>query len=236
MDDTRMTMTAGVYNRVELPQRETGDKLHRYLTVQKFRGAGTLASLAEDHVLFTHATLFTHGNWTLDPIYDYLLEHNSKHAPFMVETQSRIFHGLEFREQQGSNRRRNSDWCYRILCLVKEDWDSFFAFMSALAGINRDEQRVHWLLAQKLPIPDVVDLERRAILTKPCPTVEVVLFGLNGNDKTVYFKPALNPPIDKPKIVVGPPEPAVVAAALRLLAGHEQPLQPLEHRDELYNR
>lgn len=212
----------GTHTRSELPLPDSPG-----YQIATFAKAVRLLDLTQEFVLFTHAPLFTHGNWLHDPVFDYFVECNPIHVPFQINLPRRLFLGLEIRQ---GRRLINDDWNYRLLAIHKDGWEDFFRFMGQVGGINRDDKRYHTLLAQQMPVPDILLLEHKAILPSPCPMVDIITFGLDGNDRQVYFAPALNPPIDKPKACTGPPDPKVVATAERVFAGQEKPFLPFDLR------
>lgn len=206
---------AGVHTRKELHQPK------ERIELQTIYVQNSLMELTQEYALFTHGLMFTHGHWMRDVINDFLLETHTAYPPAVINLTRKVFTGMDFRE---NNRRLNQDWDFRLLACPYKSWADLFQFLSTVGGINRDEHKYHVLLCQQIPVPDVVALEHFTELPKRgCPTVNVFAFGINGNDKTVYFEPAKNPPIDKPKVRVGPPEQEVIDMAERVFAGHPQP-------------
>lgn len=205
----------GVHERKELPLEESPE-----LCQLKFSQAESLSTLANEYKLFTHGLLFTHGGWDRDPISDWLVEWQPEYAPVVIDLPSRFLLGMECRDER---RRLRSEWCYKLLAIRQEGWDELFAFLSLVGAINRDAGYAARLLAQEVPIPDVVALERKAVLPTVCPLVSVVVFGVDSNKRAVYVEPAKSPPMDKPKVKVSPPDPETIDLMAKILSGDPEP-------------
>ena len=175
-------------------------------------------------VLFTHGLMFTHGNWTRDIVYDYLVE-GGLAGPALLTLPKRVFIGMHGRNRDG---RVNEDWNYRLLAMPRAAWDHFWRYMCTVAGVNQDERRFHKLLAQQVPVPDMLALERSPTLLDRCPMVDVIVFGIDGNDRIVHVSPAFKPPIDKPTVRISSPDPDTVKLAERVFAEEPQPYEPFD--------
>jgi len=187
--------------------------------------AGTLAIVATEYKLFSHGLLFTHGGWDRDPISDYLVEWSPEHVPFVIDLPSRVFFGMECKDENGRHR---PEWCYKLLAVRHEGWEELFAFMSLVGAIQRDTGYLAKLLAQVVPVPDVLALEKRSNLPSVCPVVEVVVFGIDSNKRAVFCEPAKVLPLDKPKIKIVPPDPDTVELASRILGGSADPYEKVD--------
>jgi hypothetical protein len=206
-------VNAGVHTRHQL---QLSEKLYRSYSYSQ---ATSLSDVAAECILFTHGLLFTHGNLPRDPVNDYVAEFSPEHLPFVMELPLPLFSGLEFRDQ----RKVNKDWNYRLLGMKNEGWNDFYAFMCTVGGVDRDTKRFYHLLAQRIRVVDILELSKRILLPKPLPYVDIIVFGLTENRRLVCIEPAKNPPLDKPRVRIHPPEQAAVDLAEGLFAEEEQP-------------
>ena len=187
----------------------------------KFTQAESLSVIAAEYKLFTHGLLFTHGGWDRDPINDYLLEYNPEFAPLVIDLPERPFSGMVCKDENGNRR---SEWCYKLLAIKNEGWDELFAFMSLVGAIQRDAGYLARLLAQVLPIPDVLVLTRQpGLLQVQCPLVEVTIFGIDSNKRAVYMEPTTYSPMYKPRVKITAPDPETIELADKILKGDPEP-------------
>lgn len=180
-----------------------------------------------EYKLFTHGLLFTHGGWDRDPIIDYLMEWGPEHVPVVIDLPKRVIFGMECKDERGRHR---SDWCYKLLAVRHEGWDELFDWMSLIGAIDRDHNYVARLLAQEIPVPDVLALEKTIALPKSCPMVDVAVFGVDSNKHAAFVEPAKAPPIDKPKVRVVPPDPETVDLMTKVLSNHDDPYQDADRQ------
>jgi hypothetical protein len=183
---------------------------------QRLSQAESLQSLTEEFVLFTPALLFTHADWDRDPVKDWAGEAPGRRV-YSLDLPQAAFEGLEV--------GGDVNWCYRLLLCPRTQWADLYGFMGIIGFADRFRRRFHRALAQAIPVPDLLLLARLATLPDPVPTVQVVAFGVNGNRRQVAFVPAANPPLDRARPEVYPPEEETVRAANRFLSG-PGPQQP----------
>jgi hypothetical protein len=181
--------------------------------------ATALADLVEDYAFFTPAPLFTHGEWTSDPVEDYV-RLTPACCPFVITLPKPVFVGLR--------HRGNPSWNYRIMACPRDTWPGLYNYLAKLGGINRDRRLFHRMLPQQLPVPDTLALERKAVLPSPVPMVDVVTFGLDGNTRQVYFTPAINPPMDLPTVRTCPPDQKTVRLAEAHFAESPKPFSAVQ--------
>jgi hypothetical protein len=184
-----------------------------------------LEVLSKEYKLFSHGLLFTHGGWDRDPLSDYLAEWSPEFAPFVIDLPSRVFFGMECRDERGRHR---TEWCYKLLAIRHEGWEELFAFMSLVGAVHRDSGYLAKLLAQVVPVPDALKLERKAFSLDVCPQTEVVVFGIDSNKRAVYVEPAKNPPLDKPKVRTVAPDPETIDLADKILRGDPDPYKTID--------
>jgi hypothetical protein len=184
-------------------------KDHEYLELM-FSKTESLKDMTDEFCIFTHALLFTHGHWREDPIVTYLTEEAPPHSPFFINLPSAIFKGTIGR------------WDSKLLVIRKDGWEQFFSFMALVGAIDRGKHVFHKLLAQQLPVPDALALAQNKVWDV-CPMVDVTAFGIDGNDRAVYFKPALKPPVDLPEVVISKPDPDTVKLASNIFANASHP-------------
>lgn len=219
MSNPKKILRSGVHERRELPPEDNP----AYCQL-RFAQAGNLTTLALEYKLFTHGLLFTHGGWDRDPISDYLVEWGPEFAPLVIDMPSRVIHGMECKDERG---RQRADWCYKLLAVRHEGWDELFAFMSTVGAIHRDSGYLAKLLAQVVPVPDILAISRLTSISA-CPMVDVVIFGIDGNRRAVYVEPARSPPLDKPKVRSSPPDPETVELAEKILSGDPEPYKSID--------
>lgn len=185
-----------------------------------------LAHIAINHVLFTHGLMFTHGNWCRDVVYDYLVE-GGIGEPAMLTLPKKMFVGMTAKDADG---KVYDDWNYKLLVLPKLVWQDFWNFMCTIGGVNPDTRKFHKLLAQKIPVPDILAIENSAATLTKCPMVDIYVFGIDGNDRQVFVSPAMNPPLDKPMVRVSKPDPDIVTLADRYFSEEALPYEPFDIR------
>jgi hypothetical protein len=212
----RLPAKEGVTHKVLDPQ--DGIPYH----VARLSAATALKDMEAEYAFFTTALLFTHGEWTRDPVEDYLTKHPTAY-PFHINLPRPVFKGLEV--------GASLDWNYRIMACLKTDWegdDGLCGFLMSLGGIDRHKRRYHRMLVQKITIPDVFSLERATILPVPLPTVDVITFGVDGSNWRVGFEPASDPPCNQATVVKLRPDPEVVRLASAVLSGHPSPFRVVQ--------
>jgi len=194
----------------EGPGPDLGPPEVRPYEPQRLARAESLQSLAEEHMLFTHALLFTHGHWARDPVRDWAGEAPGRYA-HALNLPRPAFDGLEV--------DGNVAWCYRLLLCPRDQWAGLWERMVVEGFLDRPRGRCYKLLAQAFAVPDLLRLERLEALPRPVPTVKVVAFGLSGNLDQVLFMPAVDPPLDRALPWSLQPDPEVARWANRALAG-----------------
>src|SRR5258708_3420449 len=83
----------------------------------------TLADLAKDYALFTHAMLFTRGGLDHDPINDYLAENQKAIAPLVLMLDQPILFGMA---RPLKDRRWESIWDRVLMLCPKEGWPPLY--------------------------------------------------------------------------------------------------------------
>lgn len=205
----------------ELPKREaiTRKKMDPEsrpfidLTLAK---SATLVDLSKEFIFFTHSAMFVYGNWTRDPVSDYVETEDKNCTPFWITFDGPVFSGLDFRTEK---KRHNREWNYRLMGCPIDQWPGLLKFLQSLSGVNKAEHRFHMTVVQKIPMVDYFALTKKTTLPNPLPMVDLYTVGLLGNDRNVYFEPAKNPPLDKVRIRIGPPLPQVIRQGEEVLAG-----------------
>ena len=188
-------------------QKQTEGDSRQFKTPQ-LSGKMTLTDLMhEGNIFFVHSALFVYGNWTRDPVADYVNTEDNRCQPFWITFDGPIFSGLGFRTDR---KRHNREWNYRLMGCPMHSWPGLLRCLQSLSGINRQERRFHMTVVQKIPMVDYFALAKKSTLPSPLPMIDLYTVGLLGNDRNVYFEPAKNPPIDKVRIRTGLPLPQVV--------------------------
>lgn len=210
----------------ELPSREAITRKEMNTDQRPFvdktlSKSATLTDLSKEFIFFTHSALFVYGNWTKDPVSDYIETENKSCEPFWVTFDGPVFSGLDFRT---TKKRHNREWNYRLMGCPIDQWSGLLNFLQSLSGVNKAEHRFHITVVQKIPMLDYFALAKKPTLPSPLPMVDLYTVGLLGNDRSVYFEPAKNPPLDKVRIKISPALPQIVAQGEAVLSGNVQQL------------
>lgn len=182
--------------------------------IQKFSQATSLSDLVEEYQFFTYAILFTYGKFDSDPVSDWITENNISEKPFAVVL-PKLFNGLE--------KFNGILWA-----CPKQNWEQLYKFMCGVGAINRSKKIYIRALVQKLPVPDVLALEKASVLPIPCPLIEIVAYGIDTNKNQVALQPANNPPLDLPSVVKLPARPETVMLAEALFNENQNPFNVVE--------
>jgi len=192
--------------------------------VMQISQATSLGSLVEEYAFFTHALLFTHGKWERDPVLDYVMQqrHCEVHR---VMTNMPIFSGLEHRKPNGEVI---PDWNHILLACHKDHWNGLRDYMMQVGGFDRLTGYFYRMLVQVIPVIDAVAMDRMVSLPGQRPMIYIMTFGLDGNKGQVYFKPALNPPIDQVTVGRKPASIETTKLAKAVMEGNRQPFSAIE--------
>jgi hypothetical protein len=181
--------------------------------------ATSLKDLSGDYSFFTLALLYTHGEWTSDPLQDYVRTH-PKCTPFVITLPRPAFSGLSLPS--------DDSWNYKVFGCYQEDWPDLFNFLGSLGGVDYHKKRYHRMLAQRLPLIDLLALERLSCLPSPLPTVDLISFGIDGNRHKVGLEPAKHPPLDRITVISLPPDEQTIRLARAVLARQEKPFRAIQ--------
>lgn len=198
------------------PTPEDGPLYHQ----ARISKATCLADLEADYAFFTHALLFTHGYWSLDPIRDYIATQDPKCCPVVINTPSPIFKGLKV--------GMDDSWNHMFLAVLRTQWEGLRAFLGSLSAVDRNRKRYHRLVIQEFPAVDAMALEKATILPDPVPMVPMTFVALEGSWGTVGFAPAKKPPMDRIRVVTEPAVPEVAKLGVAVFAELEKPFQAIE--------
>lgn len=184
--------------------------------------ATSLADIAVDHVLFTHALLFTHARWRFDPVVTFLSEQPSARPPGQLLLPRPVFAHLSFRDETG---RLDDRYDRTLWVCPKAAWKPLYAFLCSLGGKNQDARYFHTTVPQLVRVVDVLTLDRASVLPDPVPTVPCVCFAVSSNRNMVYFNAAHRKAAWGPvPVVVRSPEPSIVRYAKALFAFRPNPM------------
>lgn len=199
---------------------------HDYVVAQ-FSQAARLIDLEEEYAFFTHAPLFTHGNWNKDPVLEFIADNHGAvvHRLFM---RLPIFKGLRYQLPHG---KVIDDWNHILLAAHKDCWADLYDHMRQSGAADRERRIYQRMLIQQFPIADPVVLDKATVIPSPCPMVEIMTFSLDGSDRIVAFEPAMNPPLDRVSIKILAPDPQVQQVAARNFNNDPTPLRSLEPSD-----
>lgn len=154
--------------------------------------ATSLKDLAKELVFYTHGLLFTRGGWQRDPIEDYIAESNGACQPMFIKLPSPVFKWYDYPGGSVAGQPANAvDWNSTICAVSRDRWPSLYRYLCLTEGVNFQSKIAIRLIAQKIPIVDVLALARLSSLPEKAPTVDCFCFALLTNKKTVYFAPEL---------------------------------------------
>lgn len=187
--------------------------------------AAGLKDLEADYAFFNHGLLFTHGDWDVDPVADYVRRVDAKCCPFAIRLPRPVFRGMD--------RGRNREWNSTLMAVHRSQWDGLLSFMAGLSAINRRRRRYHRLAVQQLPLIDILAFEKSVTLPDPIPMTTVALFALEGDWSTVGFAPAATPPLGLIRVIQLPAEEEVIKLSWSLFAEQDRPFEAVESSTEL---
>jgi len=143
----------------------------------------TLADLAEDNVLYTHATFFTIGGLDVDPVQVYFAENKlpSNRRPFMLETDKPLFGNLP------------DPWANLIFAVEKDIWPELAQALDIVSVIDRSSNTYWQAIRQEMLLPDIWALNRVTDSSKLPPSISVQCYGISGNAACWYFDPPTTP-------------------------------------------
>ena len=189
----------------------------------RFSQAASLTELATEYVFFTHAALFCYGKWPeeQDPLIHYIIETAGKSVPINVQLPTPVFKFLDVKDESG--KVTSQHWNSTIAVCRKDEWPGLFSFMSKVAGVDRNKKRFVACTFQKIPIVDVLAMDRMTTLPSQIPYVDCYCLAVFTNKFTAKFGPEYRKTAwDPVPLVYGSPDPKVVRLSKAILA--EQPI------------
>lgn len=211
---TESPLPEGVGDREPVP--EDGPVYH----AARVSKAAGLKDLEDEYAFYSHALLFTHARWGVDPVADYVRQVDPACQPFAIQLPEPAFSGLAV--------EGNPTWNHTVFAVRRPHWDGLRGFLASLSGVDRERKRYHRVAVQELPLADLLALEKMAYLPDPVPAVTVTLFALEGDWATVGYKPARQPPVDRIKVIERAAVRDVVKMRDALFAELAKPFQAVE--------
>lgn len=156
----------------------------------------TFTEICKEYVLFTHAPLLLHGGLNFDPLVEFIIK-NSHIVPKVLVLDEQIFDGLETDVETTFN--------HLLFGLPIKVWDDFAIHMGTIGVKDTAKQMYFSVILQKLPMPDYLALRHVGVLTHKPQMVEIYATALDGNYALYHFQPAINPPIDRIKLIQSKP-------------------------------
>ena len=141
----------------------------------------SLRDLAEDFVLFSHATLFTVGHLTADPAAEFANTHDAYIEAILYDHV--IFEGINGTDERGEVYRRMLWACERA------HWPAFSEFMRMLTPFSREQKTCFAVQLQECRIADLPLLASGTYSGDCVPFVDVSVFCVDGNRDNVVFVP-----------------------------------------------
>lgn len=197
---------------------EDAVKDRRYFDM-KVSQAATLADLSKEWGFFTVGLFYAASRLTDDPVSDFLAKQPQPSKPFILKFDKPIFKGLDTRFSKA--------WNHCLLAVDNRLMEALTRYVSQVCVVDVDRQDYWQAAVQDVPIADPLALQKTAILPSPCPTVDIVFFGMDGLHWTKGIKPAFNPPLDLPEVETLDPRPEVVRRANEILRGGGQSRRPV---------
>lgn len=176
----------------------------------KFPEGSTFGDLCKEYTFFTYAPVILYGGLNFDPMLQFYNEHPDADRPAVIFTDEPIFAGLETHNDVTFN--------HMLIAVRKHVWPDLSQHLGTI-GMRNDEQKLYIETAvQKLPMADFLEL-RREIVHVTVPMVDIYGVALDGNQFCLHFHPAVNPPVDKIKLIKSPPRQQTVEFAEGLFQG-----------------
>jgi len=167
----------------------------------RYSAAASLADLARDYALFTHAAFFTWGAMDLDPLQDLIARHPAQDClAFDLVFKAKLFTGLVRRSDPQSLR----PYAHKLLCMPRELWADIGPALGAVTAVDRTKQRFFRAAPQEIVLLDVLALSKAATLPAIMPTVMISVFGVDATDVNVRFFENVSGPTATAQVRMGP--------------------------------
>lgn len=167
----------------------------------RYSAAASLADLAKDYAIFTHAAFFTWGGMDIDPLQDLIARHPSSDClAFDLVFKAKLFTGLVRRSDPHVLRQH----AHKLLCMPLEHWKDIGPSLGAVTAVERARKRFFRAAPQEIAILDVLALSRAATLPDVMPTVMISVFGVDATDVNVRFFEDVSGPTATAQLRMGP--------------------------------
>jgi len=196
--------------------------------LKRLHTGATLSQLLDEYVLFSMAPLLMSGWLPVNVIREHLNRIGRTDGVWLLPLNHPVF-------DLGTDPTQKF-WANKLMACEKSLWDDSgknkeqsLYFAIATAGfINRERRMYGRVLCQDIPTVDVIELHRHECLPYQCPMFDVVTFSIDSNIGVLAFEPAVNPPLDLPKLVRKDPLPETIALAEAFLQNADRPFEVAE--------
>ena len=167
----------------------------------RYSAAASLADLAKDYAIFTHAAFLTWGGMDIDPLQDLIARHTSPDCfAFDLVCKEKLFTGLVRRSDPPALR----PYAHRLLFMPHEFWKDVGSGLGAVTAVDRRRQRLFRAAPQEIVVLDVLALSKAATLPAVMPTVMISVFGVDATDVNVRFFEDVSGPTATAQVRQGP--------------------------------
>lgn len=182
----------------------------------------SLAGIACEYALFTHAPLFTYAGMAfpgMDPVREFVAADPDPECDVaMHDFATPLFSGMARRPDQ-------EEWDRRLLFCPLAYWPALLRWVAAAVPVDRHGRVYHKVTPHVLRIVDRVAVERGGWrLMTGVPTVHVTVFGVSGTVHNVRFRPHVATPDQVARVDRLPLDPRVLREADRVLGRHPDPI------------
>jgi hypothetical protein len=190
----------------------------------------TLGELCREFVFFTPALILTHGRFDRDPLREFNAQcptDDEDARPFAIDaTGEPFFQGLGqglLPHHLGDLSPEVVDWDRRLYGIANSRWAECHKFLSGIAIY--DSTRYHYarVMYYVLTVVDATALGS-SLLTE-LPTINITVFGVATNRRTVYLAPAVDPPRTRAFPDERPPQDDILREAEAMLGPPPDPEQ-----------
>ena len=208
---------------------EGADQLETATTPQKIGGVDNLTELGKHFVFFTTGLLFTHGGLDRDPVQEFMNEAEGEPQIALMSFDRPVFEGFQFKD----GRR---DWNHKLLAIERSRWDDLHKFLSGVCILDSRNKVFYRVLPFSVMVADPVIMDRAAVIQVPLPTVEVVVYGLDGNIRKVLVRSPSQLGLQVPTVVTDRPDPKTVEYANKLFQGKDPGEAPDSETAKLFEK
>lgn len=182
---------------------------------RKVSQTATLTDLAKDFELFNHSVLFLFTTIGFDPLSLLLSRHKEIEPALVTSHDFPMFDGLI------------PFWNHTVIAVPKEQWKRVHCHLDQTAVLDGKQRSYACALRQQLPVLDVLAMAKKATVMEGVPTVDVEMYGLDGNKNCLHFIPAKHNELPIFKLKIDQPNEEIKRLAEAILKGHDKPFSTM---------